>query len=370
LPKLHKGLVNLAGRPIVGATQWATTPWSIWLETILSPIICPFHLKNSLSLINQLQTTFVPENSILISGDVSSLYTNMKIELLKRDISSLFNDRFLSRVLGFICDNNYFLYGSQLFKQLDGIAMGTNCAVTLAKIYLRSFDSFCARKFLFYRRYIDDIFAIFVGDPSDLEIIFSEINSLIDGIHLEFVTNRSSIPFLDLNVMVSEGVISFSLYQKPINIYQYIPHFSYHNPAIFKGLIYGELIRICRVCSLVKDRIDNFILLFRRLLNRGYSSNFLVSCFARVNLYSNPPGIVVRDPFTKIIAFVTPFSRKGYVKSIKHFCHRSNENPVADLLKIKITAAFQKQPSLLSLSSRSNISPSQEERLRRQGLLP
>ena len=368
LPKLHKDTRLLKGRPIVGATNWVTTPWSIWLDTIVSKVECPFHLKNSLELISSVENMIIPANSLLISADVSSLYTNMKISILERIFINIFPNHLLADVLRFICDNNFFQYGSQIFHQRDGIAMGTNCAVSLARIYLKEFDAYFSTKFVFYRRYIDDVFAIFNGpDPS---LIFSEMNDFVDGITLNFCKHRSTIPFLDLNVNVSANYsIYFSLYQKPINIYQYLPPFTYHSPSILRSYIYGELLRIVRCCTLVPDRLDHFYLLFNRLLKRGYSKRFLLSIFCLVNIQDAPVPVRPRAA-TRIIPFVTRFARKPYVRLIQKLVYEFNLHPVCQARGYRLLTALSKQKNLLQLCSRSNLNPEQERRLADKGLLP
>jgi hypothetical protein len=39
-------------------------------------------------------------------------------------------------LIHFICDNDFFTYNDTIFKQQDGLAMGTNSAVNLANHYL------------------------------------------------------------------------------------------------------------------------------------------------------------------------------------------------------------------------------------------
>jgi hypothetical protein len=292
----------------------------------------------------------------------------MKISLLEQLFLNIFPDNLLTDILRFICNHNFFQYGSQIFHQKDGIAMGTNCAVSLARIYLREFDAYFSQKFVFYRRYIDDVFAIYNGPDPDL--IFNEMNNFMDGIELNFCKHPLTIPFLDLNVNVSAShSIYFSLYQKPINIYQYLPPFSYHSTSILRSYIYGELLRIVRCCTFVSDRLDNFILLFNRLLKRGYSKRFLLSIFCRVNIQDDPVPVQPAQP-VKVIPFVTRFSKKPYVQMLKTIVYEFNQHPECRRRGYRLLTALSKQKNLLQLCSRSNISPAQELLLSGKGLLP
>ncbi|KMS64544.1 hypothetical protein BVRB_019200, partial [Beta vulgaris subsp. vulgaris] len=122
LPKLHKP--NRPGRPIIGSPAWITTRWSILLDCLLEKAAVPFALKNSSALITSLEGYHLSSSYILCSADVASLYTNMTLSKLY-DIIERCSDRpYLVTILKFICNNNYFMYGNNVFQQLDGIAMG------------------------------------------------------------------------------------------------------------------------------------------------------------------------------------------------------------------------------------------------------
>ena len=98
----------------------------------------------------------------------------------------------------FICQNNYFIYGKDVYKQKNGIAMGTNVAVRCANLYLDNFDKQFAPNCDFYARYIDDIFFIFSGNIEDYIRLRLRMNAFIPGIHLTFVRSCRSVDFFDL----------------------------------------------------------------------------------------------------------------------------------------------------------------------------
>src|SRR4051812_47453840 len=79
-------------------------------------------------------------------------------------------------VADIVCNSNYFKYGSMVFKQLDGIAMGCNAAVHFANIYLDEFDHHFAPVCKFYCRYIDDLFFVWQGPEHLLQSLFNRMN--------------------------------------------------------------------------------------------------------------------------------------------------------------------------------------------------
>jgi hypothetical protein len=49
-------------------------------------------------------------------------------------------------MLGFLVDNMYVVFGYHVFQQSVGIPMNTNCALSLADLFLYSFEAEFAKK--------------------------------------------------------------------------------------------------------------------------------------------------------------------------------------------------------------------------------
>ena len=91
-------------------------------------------------------------------------------------------------------------------------------------------------------------------------------------------TSRSAI-FLDLSITLTNGVIHTTIYEKPQNLYLYIPPSSCHAPGILKGLIFGAANRAKTICSDSADRLPFMEKTFYRLINRGHSPAALKPIF-------------------------------------------------------------------------------------------
>lgn len=76
---------------------------------------------------------------------------------------------------------------------------------------------------------------------------------------------------MDLTLTLSEGRISSTIYQKPANLYSYIPTASSHNTKIFAKFIREELKRYVLNCSNPLDYYHTAQLFQARLIRRGYS---------------------------------------------------------------------------------------------------
>ena len=92
--------------------------------------------------------------------------------------------------------------------------------------------------------------------------------------------------FLDLTLHVDPESrrINYKTYQKPMNLFLYIPHHSAHTPGLLKSLAYGLISTYKRQNSSDHDFQSNVRKLFRRLLARGYDRDTLVTLFNDVAL--------------------------------------------------------------------------------------
>ena len=111
----------------------------------------------------------------------------------------------------FLVDNIYVRFGGQLFRQMVGIPMGTNCAPVLADLFLYSYENeFLDRLveegkrklFNLSYRYIDDLisfnnkrFKEFISDIYPTELTISETTestSIASYLDLLFIRDKSN----------------------------------------------------------------------------------------------------------------------------------------------------------------------------------
>jgi len=133
--------------------------------------------------------------------------------------------------------NNIFHFADTYWLQLTGTAMGTPTACSYASITYGQHENN-------YRRYIDDIFGIWVPPTTNnietWEMFKTKLNSWGK---LEWVVETPShhTVFLDLNLQMIDNKIHTNTFQKALNLYLYIPPRSAHPPSCLKGLVTGEL---------------------------------------------------------------------------------------------------------------------------------
>ena len=195
LPKVHKP-GPLKGRPIVPGHSWITTPASVWLDHVIQPLVkeIPTLISDSTALLNSLSRITLPDSCTLVTADVTSLYTEiptdegirfMKVFLMKNRLPTPYINLIID-VLTIVLKNNYFTFNGLFFHQKKGTAMGTPVAVVYANIYMymMEFPIIHNNKetCLFYRRLLDDIITITIGDNS---VFVAALNKARPTIKLE-----------------------------------------------------------------------------------------------------------------------------------------------------------------------------------------
>ena len=358
LPKIHKS-GPLKGRPIAGQVNWITTPVSKILDRRLQKCSHLHHstnfnciLKNSQELVHDLETInqsdLINNTDIhILTADIESLYPNIDLEKLYKIIDKI--DPTLTPLTRFVCDNSYITYNGKIYKQLNGIPMGTNAAVTLANLYVGfQIDKYITerRQVKYFKRYIDDLFWLYVGSKDEY-IEFQRRVAIILGIPLTFDDYNTTIGiFLDLSISRCPYTNKFNtcIYQKPLNKYNYITPLSNHAPHMFSGFIKGELTRYARLSTDPFAYNHTKALFFQRLIARGYQRRYLNRIFKKHTWFNrfndnSPSGL-------QILPFVLPFTLRNHVNKIQSII-KSKQDDISLWFPLgKVLYAHAKRPSL------------------------
>lgn len=362
IPKIHKSPV--VGRPIVASTNWLTTNLSIWVTEHLKEYmnLCPLVLKDSTTLIRQLadiQDNLQP--CTFVTLDVVSLYTNMDISQVITILANFLpNGTKLIVAIEFILRNNYFEFMGQIYHQTNGMAMGTNMAVLVANLFvaamldnkiveLRSFRD----NILFYRRYIDDIFMLWNGSPTELNRFMKVIHCLARPLQFTAHSSTESIAFLDIEFFWENNHLQSRVYQKPLNRYLYIPFTSNHPSSAKKGFIKGELIRYVRLCSKESDFVTMKDLLRFRLRQRGYPDKVLASIYSQVTYTDRTHYLALKAPTESTdepLILAVPYSPRILKLNLSEAIHTHEEelkeNFPGFFGSARFLVAYKTQPSL------------------------
>ena len=121
----------------------------------------------------------VPQNTILATLNISSLYTNVIHNSRLNALNNrLFDNQLIDVIIlltEFILKHNYFNFGNQQFLQLTGTAMVTKMPSQYANIFMDNLEENYLKnthdKSLIYLKHIDDIFLLWTHGEEDFNLI-------------------------------------------------------------------------------------------------------------------------------------------------------------------------------------------------------
>lgn len=277
LPKIHKK--DNPGRPVVSSVGCHTEKISAYLDNFLKPLArkLPSYVKDTTDFIKIITTLpNLPKGTILVTMDVSSLYTNIDnsegIRAAREALNKAKQHRptpeALCKLLEKVLSLNNFTFNEEHFLQIKGTAMGTRVAPNYANIFMGKFEetyvynSDWMKTITCWKRYIDDIFLVWQGSESHLLEFFKYIDTVHPTIKFQHEYSTEAINFLDINVRVNQdGSLSTDVYQKPTDTHSYMNWVSAHPRHLKFSVPYSQALRLRRICSsdiTLRKRIDEY----------------------------------------------------------------------------------------------------------------
>ena len=286
----------MVGRPIAASHSYITRPISILMDELLKPKI-RMHtvLRDSGGLIQLLENMVSTQYRLLsfhVTADVVSLYPNVDTKKALIALNLLLREArvpetpLLIQLTRLVFDNNFLSseFSPDIF-QVFGIAMGTPFAVTVSNAFMFHHEKDiveCYSQYLtLYKRFIDDIFAIWCGPKGTLLEFLHALSSKTDRMKLTYCISESNISFLDLLFYrdTSSNGLQFSTFQKPLDKYLNIP---FDPSSNMKAFIKGELLRYARNSSSFNSFYETREKFWKRLRVRGYPFNILLPLFHEI----------------------------------------------------------------------------------------
>ena len=152
--------------------------------------------------------------------------------------------------LHYLLNNIFIRSGSKLYRQIAGIPMGTNCAPLVADLFLFCYErdfmlslsdnnqADIIEAFNSTSRYLDDLLNIdnpnfeqMVGQIYPTELQLNKANS-----------SDTEAPFLDLNLAVTNGIVSTKIYDKRDEFDFEIVNFPFLDGDVSRSPSYGVYI--------------------------------------------------------------------------------------------------------------------------------
>ena len=314
LPKVHKpthkwpNIKMPEGRPIVSCCGSELHGIGKLIDYYLQPFctLNPSYIKDTYHFISKIRNQVIQPNYLLVTADVSSLYTNMDKDIILSVIKQFFTsfpdsnrpDKQLLELLELSLCGNDFMFNEEYFLQILGMAMGNPCAPSCANLFLEKLDKSCMSYFiavLLFSRFLDDIFFVWTDTKERLLTFQDYVNNLIPNIKVTFTISEQSVNFLDLTVFkhMDEGICTLQTkpYFKETDTHQLLHTTSYHPKHIFKSVVKSQFIRLKRLSSFKNHYDDAVHTLCKVLLTRGYSKRYLRHCQHHIwyNYTHKPP---------------------------------------------------------------------------------
>ncbi|XP_062703746.1 uncharacterized protein LOC134286186 [Aedes albopictus] len=222
LPKLHKEGRPL--RPVVSTIGSATYQMAQYLAGVLENVVgkTEHHVKNSFEFAKQITGMQIPEEHMLFSLDVKSLYTNVPVQYAMECIEARWSEvarytkidkRSFLDATRLVLDSTFFNYRGVTYTQTFGVPMGSPLSPVIANIVMERLEQESIQRvsaeqldMVIYRRYVDDCFC--VARREHVDRILEIFNDFHD--RLQFTVEKEEqeqIKFLDIMVTRKEGIL-------------------------------------------------------------------------------------------------------------------------------------------------------------------
>ena len=292
MAKNHKA--NCPMRPVLSAINTPEYYMAKWFESQLKPYVTDkYTVSSSTAFVEELRNIKPSPNDICVSFDICSLYTNVPLAEVIDNItntvfgasgtSTIFNDNHKVTPTIFknmlrLCSESVFLCKNGVYKQCDGVAMGSPLAPLLANWFVVSIENKILNdtkhesyKPKIYKRYVDDLFAVFKL-TEDRDDFYKVLNSAHPNLRFTMETISKALPFLDVSVAIKDEAYSTKVYRKPTNT-GVLMHFDCMAPLQWKkSLIKCFLNRALRLSSDVDSFNTEVDTIRASLLRNGYPS--------------------------------------------------------------------------------------------------
>lgn len=295
LPKIHKPEVPL--RPIISSRDSPCRELSKVLLDILKPLVgkTDSFIKNSKDFVEKSKGIVLADTDRLVSFDVESLFTNVPVpETLKIIESRLEKDvtlfertklpvKVIMELLELCTQCNFFELEGKLYRQDEGMAMGSPLSPIFANIFMEEFEKKALSSAQFkpkiWWRYVDDTFVVFSHGNDKLIEFLGHLNSISPSIRLtmeEEVQNK--LAFLDVCVEKDRDTLRTTVFRKKTHTGQYLNFQSNHQTSVKEGVAYSLFDRAKSICSNQDGLNEEIKRVEEDLINNGYPRSFVKKC--------------------------------------------------------------------------------------------
>ena len=346
LPKIHKRLSSVPGRPVISNSSYFTENISSFLDFHLKPLSqkVKSFIKDTNDFLRKLRDLPpLPDDCIMCTVDVVGLYPNiphdggleaLKVALDNRQDKSVSTETLLD-LAECVLKNNVFEHNNTCFKQKQGTAIGTKMAPSYAILFMSYIENQILESSvlqpLVWWRYIDDIFLIWQHGEENLKIFLEHLNNFHPTIKFTADYSHTKVNFLDVQVIRSGNKLITDLYIKPTDTHQYLEASSCHVYHCKSSIPYSQALRLNRICSESKFFDNRCNQLESWLMERGYNDKLVrrkvleARGIDRNSLLDKPPNGPKESKLTVNITYHPSFSRLREILAKIHLLLTPNQ---------------------------------------------
>jgi len=290
LPKIHKNASDPPLRPVISMVGTATHKIAQKIDSLIKPyIFSDFTVSSSTDFVRIIKSLENTAKYKMCSLDVESLFTNVPVkETIDIIINKIYHnsdheplpipENLMRRLLEICTTKTPFKFNDRIYKQIDGVSMGSPLGPTFANFYMGHLEenflktSSTYKPFL-YLRYVDDTF-LFVESFDQAEKLMEQFeNNSVLRFTIEH-ENDKSIPFLDV-LVTNKDKISTKLFIKSTASNVYLNFHSFTTDRYKKSLIKTLLYRIFRLSTSENDKNIEIQRMRQFLVNSNYPLKFI-----------------------------------------------------------------------------------------------
>lgn len=325
--------------PVVSSVNSHTEKISAYVDDYLRPLAerLPSYIRDTTDFIKRLRALGkLPKNSLLVTLDVSSLYTNVDTdegltivrEELEKSGQNNPSAETITLLLEKVLKLNNFTFRDLNYIQIKGTAMGTRAVPNFANVYMGRFEDRFVYQANWYEyvldwiRFIDDIFMIWNEDSNSLKEFITHLNNAVPSINFTHEISKSQVNFLDTTITKNEnGDVETDVYQKPTVTHRYLHWTSAHPPHLKRSIPYSQALRLRGIISDTKKlrtRITEYAEFFAAC---GYNRGEVLEQMQKVLLKSQEQCLEIREnkELRNRTPFVTTYNpHTTYIAEIAH----------------------------------------------------
>ena len=219
--------------------------------------------NHMLCIIDDLNNSGLPNNSILVSFDVVNMFPSIHNESGLEAVTKVLNLRSvlepptacIIEALRICLECNNSVFNNKHYLQTNGTAQGPHMSCSYSDIAMAFFDVE-AENYTFkptiWKRFRDDVFTVWTHGIDKLPSYLYYLNNLDESGKIKFtmqIAENKCLEFLDLLLKFDKNKIEVDVYSKPTNSFTYVLPTTCYPKRNINNIPKGIALRLRRICD-------------------------------------------------------------------------------------------------------------------------